>query len=411
MTARDGETHLRQAATPKGISPARKVTLLFIASLTIMSGATIAPALPGIEAQFAETPNAALLSRLVLTLPALLIALCAPLAGSIADHFGRRRLLIASIVLYGFAGMSGLVLDSLATLLLGRALLGVAVAGTMTTATALVGDYFSGDERDRFMGLQAAFVGLGGLVFLTAGGLLADSHWRAPFAIYGAAFVLLPAVALFIFEPPHRAGGRPPPAGPLSARPLQLAIGAIFAVAMLNSVAFYLIPTQLPFYLRALEIAEASKTGLAIGLFNLTAAVLSLAYGRIRRHCGVAAVFGISFALMATGIGLVAAAESFTAIAVSIAVAGIGMGLVMPNLFAGAMALSPPAVRGRIAGGLTASIFIGQFVSPLVSQPWIASFGFAAAFRDTAILLAGIAVGALLVAAAAARRERLRSSP
>lgn len=88
--------------------PGRKATLLLIAALTIMSGATIAPSLPAIEAHFAATKNAGLLTRLVLTLPALFIAFCAPFAGGLADRFGRRPLLIGSIVLYGFAGISGL---------------------------------------------------------------------------------------------------------------------------------------------------------------------------------------------------------------------------------------------------------------------------------------------------------------
>ena len=53
----------------------RNATLLFISTLTIMSGATISASLPGIAARFADVENVALLSRLVLTLPAVFIAL------------------------------------------------------------------------------------------------------------------------------------------------------------------------------------------------------------------------------------------------------------------------------------------------------------------------------------------------
>ncbi|WP_119460347.1 MFS transporter [Rhodospirillaceae bacterium SYSU D60014] len=383
--------------------PWRKVTLLLVSALTIMSGATIAPSLPAIEAHFAATENAALLTRFVLTMPALLIALCAPLAGSLADRYGRRRLLIGATLLYGFAGMSGLLLGTLHGLLVGRALLGMAVAGTMTTATALVGDYFAGPERDRFMGLQAAFIGFGGLVFLTGGGVLAEFHWRAPFAVYGLALVLLPAIILYISEPSRLAPGSMSAMNQPAVGHPRTAIAALFAIAALNSVVFYLVPTQLPFYLQTLGTEAPSQAGLAIGLFNVTMAAMSLAYGRTRHRVGIMGMFGVGFGFMAAGYGLVAAAGSYPAILAAMAVTGIGMGAIMPNLMASALTIAPPALRGRVAGGLTASIFVGQFLSPLVSQPWIESFGFAAAFRDMGLLLAAVAVGAGLLAAGSRR--------
>jgi MFS family permease len=43
----------------------------------------------------------------------------------------------------------------------------------------------------QFLGLQAAFMGLGGMVFLTLGGYLADLNWRLPFLIYLLAWLIL----------------------------------------------------------------------------------------------------------------------------------------------------------------------------------------------------------------------------
>ena len=64
----------------------RNATLLFVSTLTIMSGATISASLPGIAARFADVENVALLSRLVLTLPAVFIALFSPAAGFLVEH-------------------------------------------------------------------------------------------------------------------------------------------------------------------------------------------------------------------------------------------------------------------------------------------------------------------------------------
>ena len=65
-----------------------------------MAGATIAPGLPGLLAHFADHPDAEYLTRFILTIPGLAIAITAPFAGVLADRFGRRVLLQLGVVLY-----------------------------------------------------------------------------------------------------------------------------------------------------------------------------------------------------------------------------------------------------------------------------------------------------------------------
>ncbi|HEV7253098.1 MAG TPA: MFS transporter [Mesorhizobium sp.] len=385
----------------------RRLTLLLVSTLTIMAGATISPSLPAIEAHFRATEHAALLTRFVLTMPSLFIALSAPLVGLAADRIGRRMVLLAAIVLYGLAGMSGLIVESLQGLLVGRALLGIAVAGIMTSGTALVADYFAGPERDRFMGLQSAFVGFGGLMFLVGGGLLAEVHWRFPFGVYGFAILLVPLVALFILDPSRvseqvaaRHVGRP-------SRGTGMALLAVLATALISNIIFYLIPTQLPFHLQSLGIGAPSQAGLAIGLMSLAAATVSLVFGRLRSSLGPQAMFALSFALMATGFALVGLAAAFPAVLAATVIVGLGLGLVMPNLSSTAMSLADPAKRGRVSGALTASIFIGHFVSPLMSQPLIRAVGSGGVFLAGSGLLACL----MILTATAAWKIHAQASP
>lgn len=375
-----------------------------------MSGATISPSLPAIESHFAGSDNVEILTRLVLTLPALFIVICAPFAGGLADRLGRRPLLIAATLLYGLSGMSGLITDSLAGLLVGRALLGVAVAGVMTTATALVGDYFSGPARDHFMGYQSAFVGIGGLVFLTGGGMLAELHWRAPFAVYGLSLLLIPAVVAFIDEPVRSHLSTPTGPTPVSAGTVWLAVSAVYIAAVFNSVAFYLIPTQLPFHLNAMGIGSPTLAGLAIGLGNLIGAAVALFYARLRARLGVIGVFGLAFGLMATGYVLLGLASSLVMVLSAASVVGLGLGMVMPNIAAAAMAAAAPEMRGRIAGGMTASIFAGHFISPFVSQPMIAAFGFANTYIYTGLIVGSIAIPGEALAIHRTRNNRAKET-
>ncbi len=371
---------------------ARKASLLYVSGLTVMSTATIAPSLPAIQAHFADVPQAAMLTRLVLTAPPLFIAICATVAGAFSDRFGRRRLLIASLLLYGFSGMSGLLLDTLPSILLGRAMLGIAVAGTMSTATALIGDYYAGAARDRFMGLQAAFMAFGGLVLLTGGGLLAELHWRAPFAAYGLAFLAIPVVLLYLFEPArserHGTTTHQAPTPPRT----WAAIVLLLLAAVLNSMAFYINPTQLPYYLKTLGVPAPTVAGLTLGTSALVMGLTALRYSRVLALLGLRWSFCLGFGLMSVGFGLTAAANSYWLVFAGMIFFGLGLGVTMPGQGTGAMMLAPPAKRGQVAGALTACIFLGQFLSPVISTPVAEAHGIATAFAVSSGLVAVLAV-------------------
>src|ERR687896_1758333 len=107
--------------------PLVKGTLLVASALTVLAGATIAPSLPAMQVRFSEVAHADLLVRLVLTVPALFVVIGAPIAGLMVDRWGRKPLLVVSIPLYGLAESSGFLLESLSGILVGRALLGLAV--------------------------------------------------------------------------------------------------------------------------------------------------------------------------------------------------------------------------------------------------------------------------------------------
>lgn len=366
------------------------VALLAASSLTIMAGATIAPALPDLTEHFRHVPQAALLSKLVLTLPAFFIAALAPFMGAIADRFGRKPLLLASVVLYGLAGTSGYFLDSLPGILVGRALLGVAVAGLMTSSMALVGDYFEGAARQRFMGLQASFMGLGGVAFLTLGGFLASLGWRQPFLIYLAALALLPLIALTLYEPVRHAYG---PGGEGGGKAPGGTVALIYGAAFLTMAVFYIVPVQVPFYLKALVGASPAQSGLAIAAGTLASALISPFFPRLRARLSAVGLLGASLAVAGVGLVIVATAHAYWQVMAGLAVLGAGMGMNMPNMSAWLMTVAPPHLRGRLSGGLTTSLFLGQFLSPVISEPLGRTIGLGATFGAAGVFVGVLAIG------------------
>jgi MFS family permease len=374
-----------------------KITLLAISTLTVMSGATIAPSLPAMRQYFTNVENADYLVRLALTLPALFIALGAPLVGIIIDKLGRKPLLIIALILYGIAGSSGLIFNSLSLILVGRALLGVSVAGIMTTATTLIVDYYTGAARAQFLGLQAAFMGLGGVFFLSFGGLIADQNWRYPFGIYLFSLLLVPCALSFLVEPERNQ--------PISSNqgiitetpklPINLVL-ITYGIGILSQIVFYLIPVQLPFYLKQLFGAGASQSGIAIALATLFSAMASLLYRQIKAKLSFTAIYGIAFLNMGIGYYFISVGKPYVIVLLGLAIAGSGLGLLMPNMNFYLTSVTPDVMRGKIISGVTTSLFLGQFLSPLLSQPLSTKVGLANTYASAGGFMLVLAVVALI---------------
>ncbi|WP_293358981.1 MULTISPECIES: MFS transporter [unclassified Microcoleus] len=346
-----------------------KATLLLVSTLTVMAGATIAPSLPAMRQHFSAVANADYWVRLVLTAPALFIAIGAPIAGIAIDRFGRKGLLGLSVFVYGFAGSSGFLLDQIGLILLGRMLLGFSVAGIMTTATTLIADYYIGAARSQFLGLQAAFMGFGGMIFLTLGGYLADRNWRQPFLIYLMAWLILPLILLVLPEP-DRDKDAVQQTGAIASEtvPWTLLL-TTYGIALLTQIVFYMIPVQIPFYLQQLMGANASQSGLAIALATLATSISALSYQRLKARFTFTNIYAIAFGLMGIGYLVISFARTYEIVLIGLAIAGLGVGLLMPNMNVCLTSSTPACLRGRILGGLTTSFFLGQFTSPFVSQP------------------------------------------
>lgn len=368
----------------------RRVGLLLVATLTVMSTGFVSTSMPAMAEHFRDAPHAALYTKLILTMPALVIAICAPFAGAIVDRFGRVNFLRGSLVLFGFAGTAGFWLQELEHVLASRALLGIAIGGSMTTMTTLAGDYFQGEARSRFTGVQSLVMSLGAVVAVGIGGLLAEISWRLPFLIYGAAWIFLVPVIFWLDEPRH---AEHRVAGTVASQRMPVgAIAAIYATTFFAVAMFYMTSVQVPFLTREIGIGATSLAGLAIAVSSLASASTSFLYHRVRRDFGFVRIYAISFGLMAIGYGVIALVGTYPAILLGMLLSGLGVGLFFPNGTLWAVSVAPAAVRGRVSGGLTAAVFLGQFFSPIVTEPAVNARGIVGAFGVFALVLAIVAV-------------------
>lgn len=84
------------------------------------------------------------------------------------------------------------------------------------------------------------------------------------------------------------------------------------------------------------------------------------------------------------GIGLVG---TYGLVLVVLALTGLDLGLLMPNLNVWTATEVPDNLRGRALGGLTTFFFLGQFLLPIVSQPLSQAIGLTATYGLAGVLL------------------------
>jgi MFS family permease len=368
-----------------------KFALLAASTMTIMAGAIVAPSLPMIAAAFAENAHIALLSRLVITLPALLIVLFSSIAGWSIDRFGRKVMMLGSLIFYALAGTTGVWVQGIEGLLIGRAFLGIAVAGNMVAITTLIADFFKGQERNNFIGFQGSFMAFGGVLFILSAGLLAEISWRMPFWLYALSIPVVMIVWKNIPEPTIQRRGFIKLSGGKQ-RINRKTAAFIYLMGFTGMALFYIIPAQLPFLLKEVHSATNSMIGYAISLSTLSGALVALGYGAVRKRLSFQWIYAVAFMLFAIGYSLIAKAMHFEMVLAGLVIAGAGTGLLMPNANLWMLSIAPEMNRGRMVGNLTMAVFLGQFVSPLLAHPMMAAAGIRSVFLYPSILMLFIAL-------------------
>jgi MFS family permease len=372
--------------------------------LAVAAAAVVAPVAPEMADHFSATPGAEGLVQLGIGLPALFAALLAGPFGLLADRVGRRSVLLAALVVYSACGMAPLVLESLPQILLSRAGVGAAEAAVLATATALIGDYFKGSEREKWFAIQGGTATIVAFVLIAISGVLGETGWRSAFGIYLAPLILFAFVVRFLPEPSRAARTSEET---LLTSPLWRRIVEVGAVSFLAAIAFYVVLIQLPFLLADRGFAEPRYAAIGVAAGAISAPVGALLFRRLGGR-PVAGKLSLSFAFSTLGLLVIFATRDFRLTLLGAAINGLGSGVALPTLMTWAMTGLKPRERGRAAGFWNASFFLGQFVSPLAFLAVVTGVG--GRTSAFAIFAALTATGAIVAAvlAVAGRRGRTR---
>lgn len=390
-------------ATGRPASALQGILLLITSCLPVLGAVLLAPILPTLSQVFADVPGSDALVPLILTVPALMIALIAPFAGSVVDRVGRKRLLVGALVVYAVLGTAPLYVSELPGILLSRVGVGITEAAIMTCCTTLIADYFRGDRRNRYLSLQTVVTGLAATLFFALGGALGSSGWRIPFWVYSVSLAIAIPVAIFIWQP--RSADLPGTVRTkLESIPWRL-LAFPCAVTVFGGIVFYALIVELPYVLNDLGVTDPAGIGVGTALAALANALGAISFRWLARR-GIRFLLPLSLGLAALGLGIVSFAPTAQVAMAGAIVTSLGTGLLLPTLLTWAISRLGFTQRGRGTGRWTACFFFGQFASPLL----LLALGSAVGGLAHALGALGLACGVAAVALALVVRTPVSAS-
>jgi len=153
------------------------IMLLLPITMAVMGVSLLITVVPLMYDHFRDIPHYDyLIQGGVMTMPAIWVVLFSPVAGLLADRFGRRSILITAMIVYAGIGIAPAFLENLYAIIATRVGVGICESIVMTVSTTMICDYFSGKSRERWLAGQTATASLSALAIIPLGGVLAASY-------------------------------------------------------------------------------------------------------------------------------------------------------------------------------------------------------------------------------------------
>ncbi len=344
---------------------------------------TFFPAFKRIEADFSITP-----ATMQQTISVYLVAyaVMSLFYGPLSDAYGRRSVIVYSLVLYVAATIGCALSPNIETLLVFRSLQGISAGAGVIVGRAIIRDRFDGADAQRLMSQVSLIFAMAPAIAPIVGGwILGFSQWRAIFFALAAFTVVLLMVAVGALPETlpkqHRSRFAP--------RPLVKTLHAVFGdhrfvllafACALNFGGLFLYISSAPtIVLTLLGLNEHQFAWLFIPVIG-GMTIGSQLSGRLAGRLSAPRTVGLGFTLIFAGLALnllvsLLASPSVPWSVLPVGLSGVGVSLTFPTLIL-LMLDRFPAVRGAAASAqgsvmLGFNAFVSGVISPLVSRGFV----------------------------------------
>jgi MFS family permease len=325
------------------------------------------------------------------------MAIASPIWGVLGDRFGRKPMLIRSMV--GGALTVGLVAfaQNPVQLVVLRFLQG-ATSGTVAAATSLVAAETPRSRVGWALGVVTSAVALGGAIGPVVGGFAASAiglRW----VFLGGGFLLLISlipVVMIVRESPRqpRTGPRLSTLAVIDQRPglrqsLAVLIGAQGLINAVNAATQQLLVLRL---LEMLSSGVSAVTGLGFGIAGVASSGAAVLYTRVTKRLGYVKTAVGASVMVGLAVALIGLSPWVAVVILAVGLNGLFSGVVIPATASMIGLETPPEAQSTAFGLNASSVAFGFFLGPLIGGTVAATANVTVSLLVIAVLAFGLAV-------------------
>jgi DHA1 family tetracycline resistance protein-like MFS transporter len=369
----------------------RPLSIIFLTIFVNLVGfGIIIPLLPFYAQTFGASP---LVIGLLFASFSLSQLVASPILGDLSDRWGRRPVLIFSLLGTVVSFVMLALATSLSMLFAARIVDGLS-GGNITTARAYIADITTEENRAKAFGLLGAAFGLGFIVGPGLGAALSRISYTAPIWAAAAITVVATAVAfLWLPETVHRAhaGGRSPWRA-LAELWQRAHLRVLFTIDFAYWTAFAVYQTTFALFGARRFGFDASHTGYLLSAFGVLGVVVQGAMvGPIVATLGERRTLAVGLLFAAVGWGGSAVTHSLPVFVLMLVPGAIGIGLCNATLSSLVSKSAGSHEQGRVQGAAGGLESLGRTIGPVWGNGSLQKFGEGTAYGSAAIVLVGAA--------------------
>ena len=360
--------------------------IVFLVTLMAVLGvASITPAFPKIARELNISVQSIGLLITVFTLPGIFLT---PLMGVLADRFGRKRIIVPSLILFGIAGGSCVFIRDFTLLLVFRFIQGVGAASLGSLNVTLIGDLFSGKERSAAMGYNASVLSVATAFYPAIGGSLATLAWYYPFAL---PFLSLPIGMIVLFslknpEPLHKKGFKEYLSSAFESMKKRKVI-TYYLASMFSFIILYgPYLTYFPLLMGSTFSAPPYIIGIIMSCMSIVTAVTASQLGKLVKLLPENTLLKISFALYALALLIIPFVSTLWQLLIPTVIFGIAHGINIPTVQTLLAGFAPPEQRAAFMSINGMVLRIGQTVGPIMMGAVFLIWGISGTFIAGSII-------------------------
>ncbi|MDR1018235.1 MAG: MFS transporter [Lachnospiraceae bacterium] len=334
--------------------------IIVIISISFIQGLQycVSPVLNQIQDRFHNVDIS--LIQMLITGPALLSIVIALLSGVLVVKISKKKLLIFAGLVAGITGFIPMFIDDFWILFFSRIVYGISLGLATALNTAVVADFFEGDERVSVMGIQAASVGAGMVVVNTVGGILGKTGYINSYKINIIGFISMILIWIFL-----------PDLGKVKVHKsekikINKEVIIVSLFGMLEFLFLITFSTNIAMHVSGKLAGNSSVIGSLSGVFSGTQIVIGIILGLITK---ITKKYTLPVAMLSFSIGgilLILFPDSFIFLSLGAIFCGISQGVFIPTAMVNVSNAVSSVSVAMASAVFTCAMCFGQLISPSV---------------------------------------------